>query len=84
MYSVRWMLADGPLDSEPVRITIPATSTVVAPADFLAGHAQSTVLAVGTGGTFVAGLTSTSLSGTGYAVAAGVPIPNRWIPADRP
>jgi Family of unknown function (DUF5719) len=72
--------AGGAPGSAPVRVTIPPGSAVAAPADFLAGNVRASVLATGSG-TFVASMTSTSGSGIGYSVAAGVPVPPRWVPA---
>jgi len=71
---------DGPI-GEPQDVTVPPGSTVPAPVDFLAGHGQASVVAVSSDGTFVAAETSTAAAGSGYAVAAGVPIPPRWVPA---
>ena len=72
--------AGGAGGSAPVRVTIPPGSAVAAPTDFLAGNVRASVLATGSG-TFVASMTSTSGSGIGYSVAAGVPVPPRWVPA---
>jgi hypothetical protein len=77
-------IADGGASgSEPVRVTIPPGSAVAAPTDFLAGNVRASVLATGSG-TFVASMTSTSGSGIGYSVAAGVRVPPRWVPAAGP
>jgi len=71
---------EGPIgDSQDV--TVPPGVSLSAPVDFLAGHGQASVVAVSAGGAFVAAETSTAVAGSGYSVAAGVPIPPRWVPA---
>jgi hypothetical protein len=70
----------GPL-GDPITVTVPPDSSLPAPSGFLDGNAEASVVAVSDGGSFSAVMTSTSKSGPGFAVAAGVPIPPQWVPA---
>ena len=66
---------------EETSLSIPAGSTVQAPPELLGGDAFGSVVAMADRGTFVPVEASYSAKGGDYAVAAGVPIPTRWIPA---
>jgi len=72
---------DGPLPGAPVTVTVPPDSSLPAPSGFLNGNAQASVLAVSDDGAFDAVMTANATSGSGYAVAAGVPVPPQWVPA---
>lgn len=64
-------------------VRVPAGATVLAPRGFVAQAAGGGVLAVSEGGTFVPVSASYALGREGwatYAVAVGVPVPERWIP----
>lgn len=67
----------------PVTIRVPAGATVLAPKGFVTGVADAGVLAVAEDGTFVPVSASYALGREGwatYAVAVGVPVPERWLP----
>lgn len=74
-------LAPGP--AEPVGLSVPARRTASAPKAFLQEAPGGAVLALATSGTFVPAAASYSRGREGfatYAVALGIPIPDRWVP----
>ena len=78
---LRLIGANGGTAGSPVRrVTVPAGHTVVVAAAFTAGDPFGAVVAVATSGTFVPLVTSFTGDRKGYSVAAGEPIPARWIP----
>jgi hypothetical protein len=73
-----------PATASPVTLTIPPMRTATAPKAFVQAAPSGAVLAVASSGTFVPAAASYSRGREGfatYAVALGVPIPERWIPA---
>jgi hypothetical protein len=64
----------------PVSVEVPPGVMVTVPADFNPDRPQGSVVAVATTGTFIPVEVSYSANGAGYAVAVGVPIPDRFIP----
>jgi hypothetical protein len=54
---------------------------VTVPAEFNPDRPQGSVVAVADSGTFIPVEVSYSASGAGYAVAVGVPIPDRFVPS---
>ena len=65
--------------TEETTVTVPPTSTLGVPVEFIEGDPTAAVLAVAAEGTFVAAGASSSLGREGvasYAVAAGVPVPS--------
>ena len=62
----------------PVQVEIPAGATVSAP-PALTSRPQASLLCVASSGTFVPLAASYTNDGKGYAVAAGVPVPERWL-----
>lgn len=73
-----------PATTSPVTLTIPPLRTATAPKAFVEAAPAGAVLAVASFGTFVPAAASYSRGREGfatYAVALGVPIPERWVPA---
>ena len=65
-----------------VTVTVPPSSTVMAPKAFADAAPQGAVLAVAEAGTFVPASASYSLGREGfatYAIALGIPIPAGWV-----
>jgi hypothetical protein len=65
-----------------VTVTVPPRRTATAPAEFLEAEPDAAVLAVASSGTVVVAAASYSLGREGsatYAVALGIPIPERWL-----
>ena len=78
-------LATLPVNGSPTsaRATIPPGSTIAAPKRLFSGKGDHPVMALAEGGTFAAGAASYSQGQhgvAGYAVSAGIPIPNAWLP----
>lgn len=68
---------------EETTLTIPPRRTSTMPKEFLEADPEAVVVAVAATGTFVPASTSYSLGREGfatYAVALGIPIPERWMP----
>lgn len=68
---------------EPVTMRIPAGRTVAGPKLFVTAKPLAAILAVSSSGTLVLAAASYSLGLEGfatYAVSAGVPIPDEWVP----
>jgi hypothetical protein len=70
----------GPRAGAEATVSVPPGTTVAVPSALDPGHALDSVLAVAQNGTFVPVEASYAATGSGYAVAAGVPIPSRWVP----
>jgi len=70
----------GPRAAARALVNLPPGTTVAVPTAFDPDHALDSVLAVAQNGTFVPVEASYAAAGSGYAVAAGVPIPSRWVP----
>jgi uncharacterized protein DUF5719 len=69
---------------DPITVHVPPLRTVAVPSAFVQARPLAAMLAVSTGGTFVPAEASYSLGLRGYAayaVALGVPIPERWTPS---
>jgi hypothetical protein len=65
-----------------VTVTVPPRRTATAPAEFLEAEPEAAVLAIASSGTVVVAAASYSLGREGsatYAVALGIPIPDRWL-----
>jgi Family of unknown function (DUF5719) len=65
-----------------VTVTVPPRRTAAAPAEFLEAEPEAAVLAIASSGTAVVAAASYSLGREGsatYAVALGIPIPERWL-----
>jgi hypothetical protein len=68
----------------PITVHVPPMRTVAVPAAFAQARPLAAILAMSADGTFVPAEASYSLGLRGYAayaVALGVPIPDRWIPS---
>ncbi len=76
-----WLVGGGGQVTPPFRVEIPPGVMVTLPAEFNPDHPQGSVVAVADSGTFIPVEASYSASGTGYAVAVGVPIPARFTPS---
>lgn len=73
-----------PASADPVTITIPPRRTATPPQAFLDAAPGGAVLATASSGTFVPAAASYSRGREGfatYAVALGIRIPDRWVPA---
>lgn len=69
---------------DPVTVTIPPRRTATAPRAFLDAAPMGAMVVVASSGTFVPAAASYSRGREGfatYAVALGIPIPERWVPA---
>jgi hypothetical protein len=68
------------------RTTIPPGGTIAAPKRLFSGKGDHPVLALAENGTFAAAAASYSQGQHGvggYAVTAGIPIPNAWVPTGK-
>jgi hypothetical protein len=69
-------------DAPGVTVTVPPRRTAMAPAEFVEADPEAAVLAIAGSGTVVVAAASYSLGREGsatYAVALGIPIPERWL-----
>ncbi len=81
--TLRTLPVEGETAPGPVTVEVPPGATVLAPKGFAQAASGAAVLAVAEEGTFVPVSASYALGREGwatYAVALGVPVPERWVP----